>query len=73
MNICDNCIHKKVCEWIPNFDTECTDYLTEIPHGNWLPTHDECAEFKCSVCNNPNFWKDNFCPNCGADMRGDKT
>ena len=39
--------------------------------GKWIPTPDDFAEFKCSVCDKPNFWEDNFCPNCGADMRGD--
>lgn len=31
------------------------------------------GDFKCSVCGEPNHtWlpKPNFCPNCGADMRG---
>lgn len=36
--------------------------------GEWLPTPDDLAEFKCSICDKPNFWKDNYCPNCGACM-----
>ena len=27
--------------------------------------------FHCSECDSPNAQKRNFCPNCGADMRGD--
>lgn len=42
------------------------------PHGEWLPTPDDLAEFKCSICDKPHFWKDNFCPNCGARMEGGK-
>lgn len=38
--------------------------------GEWTPTPDDFAEFKCSVCEKPNFWQDNFCPNCGAKMKG---
>jgi len=27
--------------------------------------------YVCSVCGRPvSFWKSDFCPNCGADMRG---
>ena len=27
MNLCDNCIHRKVCRWeVPN-DTSCSDYI----------------------------------------------
>lgn len=32
------------------------------------------GDFKCSICGEPNHtWlpKPNFCPNCGADMRGE--
>ncbi len=53
------------------------------PKGRWIPLHSEgynpeydpLFEFKCSECHN-NFANDedeipyNFCPNCGADMRG---
>ena len=28
--------------------------------------------FYCSVCNQCNTYLTNFCPNCGADMRGEK-
>ena len=33
------------------------------------------GDFKCSICGEPNHtWipKPNFCPNCGADMRGEE-
>lgn len=26
----------------------------------------------CSVCDVQSVWKYNYCPNCGADMRGEK-
>lgn len=53
------------------------------PHGRWVPSHSEgynpeydlWFEWECSECHN-NFANDedeipyNFCPNCGADMRG---
>ena len=47
----------------------------ERPKGEWIDTGsmEECwAEwFKCSVCGRESHWQD-FCPNCGADMRGGK-
>ena len=42
--------------------------------GRWIKVYEderkqmfwhECSECKCEVS-----WKPNFCPNCGADMRG---
>lgn len=59
----------------------------EWKHGEWLETSESigweevgCAE--CSVCGNTLVLGDytmddikfnyNYCPNCGADMRGDK-
>lgn len=46
--------------------------LEERPQGKWLFIDNEVGWDKCSNCN----WTDtrchswNFCPNCGADMRG---
>lgn len=57
-----------------NFDIgyEMAKNKFERPQGKWILTPDDFSSFKCSVCEKPNFWKDNFCPNCGADMGGDK-
>ena len=54
--------------------------LSERPQGEWIDTGEEQGALgiiykirKCSKCS----WEhslvipDNFCPNCGADMRGD--
>lgn len=54
--------------------------VKERPRGEWVyssETEDSCAGWVCSNCN-ASYWfpfahKDfNFCPNCGADMRGEK-
>ena len=37
--------------------------------GKWK---DFWGSYQCSCCNMTNAYEDNFCPNCGADMRGDK-
>lgn len=38
--------------------------------GKWIPRNAYLLQYKCSECG----WKaekSNYCPNCGADMRGD--
>lgn len=39
--------------------------------GEWIAYH-LGAKWICSQCNEKNDSRDNFCPNCGADMRGEK-
>ena len=47
----------------------------ERPKGEWQPDMDS---FYCDQCGvtaleiNRKWYKSNFCPNCGADMRGEK-
>ena len=53
-----------------------------VVHGEWVLHEDlDCVEFiKCSICGDVFYDGDNdtfdvpynFCPNCGADMRGEK-
>lgn len=38
--------------------------VRENVHGEWL------EENICSVCGDYNEFRTNYCPNCGADMRG---
>lgn len=44
--------------------------------GEWIPTYTYTAEgtgiYKCSLCGrkSANPKADNFCPNCGAEMKG---
>ena len=38
--------------------------------GRWIPTEpDEPCFYRCAICRRLNDEKDNFCKNCGADMR----
>ena len=46
--------------------------------GHWIAVVDRWGDvvttvngYRCDKCNAFNSDKDNFCPNCGADMRGD--
>ena len=58
--------HKKAIEALKN----------ERPNGKWVyerPNGKTYSDFVyCSECQKPNgFYKTNYCPNCGSDMRGE--
>ena len=50
----------------------------ERKKGRWIPHEDEDGEHYGDKCSECGVWyvmpygKTNFCPNCGADMRGEK-
>ena len=56
------------------------DYLKKIPtadvvevrHGEWK-WDERFSDYRCSVCSSWDLRTSNFCSNCGADMRGDKS
>lgn len=51
--------------------------------GRWVlkeTVHFGLKEYKCSKCSDDEYWKkyycrgnETYCPNCGADMRGEST
>ena len=57
--------------------------MVEVVHGRWEYSHTDTsgggnlAVVKCSVCGHENYaiaryiTEGHYCPNCGADMRGD--
>lgn len=42
-----------------------------VVHGEWM-TGTGILRYTCSVCSTACMGSTNFCPHCGADMRGDK-
>ena len=44
--------------------------IEERKAGEWIELDFEAWEYKCDQCGRLSDFKDNFCPNCGADMRG---
>lgn len=74
--ICDNCIHTNVCKWFPVEIAKCSDFEEKRQHGEWIRHVDDLfpeeSTEECSVCHEEQRITgndDNFCPNCGADMR----
>jgi Leu/Phe-tRNA-protein transferase len=44
----------------------------EQKQGEWIASTEYGSILhKCSKCHKYNDWESDFCPNCGADMRGD--
>lgn len=83
MNKCEICRCNKICdhnlfgfEICDNFISE---DVVEVKYGEWLEVDDGIdigsgKHLECSICGK---WKkdrikSNYCPNCGANMRGDK-
>ena len=57
-----------ICE-----DQACKYRANERPHGKWLRPYKIDIAYECSNCRMQMPITDyfNFCPNCGADMRGE--
>ena len=83
---CMKCFHFPVCENYANDlgwkDKECEHYVKffnapQVVKGEWI-ADDDGDGMHCSVCKTDfcysvcGFVDFNFCPNCGADMRGKK-
>lgn len=50
--------------------------IEDVKHGEWVKASDGVY---CSTCGEPStpddydtFWEPGYCPNCGANMRGEK-
>ena len=81
---CENCIHYGVCVVNSYCHEPCGYYEEDRPRGEWkeftVSTYrgtDEWGEpkwgkgkkFICKRCGRRTVIRENFCPNCGADMR----
>ena len=61
--------HEQLAEWL----TELKEYLEQKPkQGEWEEIYyDNMPRFwDCSVCKERNTFPSDFCPNCGARMKG---
>ena len=69
---CQNC----VSDYSRGYDDGYKEgYKAERPQGKWIDLNSIVDKAKCSNCKKivitEPFGHFNFCPNCGADMRGD--
>lgn len=68
------------CQYENNKYSNCIDCalaraptIEERKTGEWIELDfTEAWEYKCDQCGRLSDFKDNFCPNCGADMRAKK-
>ena len=58
------------CDKCRTIATASTIDVREVKRGEWHTLWKEELPV-CSVCNNISFYKSNYCPNCGARMRGE--
>ena len=71
---CEDYEEKPVIESIEKLKKQSTADVVEVVHGEWM----KCKRiqgvkyFMCSLCGKMEKNEHNFCPNCGADMRGEK-
>ena len=46
--------------------------VAPVRHGRWLCVDTDTEQFfLCNRCKKKEYWESNYCPNCGADMRGE--
>ena len=51
-------------------DIQPTIEAVPVVHGEWISQNEGRTKFKCSICESKNYGgHENFCPNCGSDMR----
>lgn len=77
MKSCETCIHIEVCALCVPPLPICDSYA-ENRRGEWIEhkwAEEEngllISNFECSACHEWERKTSDFCPNCGADMRGE--
>ena len=58
--------------WARNTIADLPYKQNERPKGEWIEKPIFPFTYNCNICNYESCGKHNFCPNCGADMRGEK-
>lgn len=71
-----NC-DEKCSAVVPDMETIPLEDVAPVVHGKWneivpnIELNGSVSYYACSVCGHPSsffFWKDKYCPNCGAKM-----
>ena len=66
---------KECLEALPSADVigQCKGCIYERPHGEWQKCNNidrHIHEYQCNNCNEYMNYPSNYCPNCGARMKG---
>ena len=85
--MCNNCIHKPVCsKYIATGGVKNCEHHREERKGKLIDAHEipsfygknipvvqcsKCEIYFCDIINNHHYMY-HYCPNCGADMRGNE-
>ena len=87
VDTCKECAadHRQLAEWLKELKERRAANVQPIKHGRWICNEELYYNgmTKCSCCNEEYYTEDiqnlqgdlrtvNYCPNCGADMRGDE-
>lgn len=56
--------------WKEAYERGKQDALKDRPQGEWIAEEEDGDLWVCNQCGCVSGYKDNFCHNCGADMRG---
>lgn len=78
--MCNNCIHKIVCsKYIACGEVKTCEHFKEDRKGKWVKRIESGMYwYECSACGGDvprggrHYRFTDFCPNCGADMRGNE-
>ena len=46
-----------------------SENVTPVKYGEWEDVNGDKTAWRCDQCKEISCCNDNFCPNCGADMR----
>ncbi|MDY6283084.1 MAG: hypothetical protein SPL40_08535 [Erysipelotrichaceae bacterium] len=59
--------------WIQEHDRIMTEDVAPVRHGQWeVVDAEEPRRYGCSACKRLSWHMDNYCPNCGARMDGER-
>ena len=77
--LCEYALNQKDKSVTPNDIMRFPSVEPEREKGRWIPVTNGRGGFECDQCHNyaPSYqdgveWLSGFCPNCGADMRGEQ-
>ena len=68
--------YKQLAKWLKELKERRTADVQPVKRGRWVFTEklilgNPYGSYKCSECMYHVPHEDNYCPNCGADMRGE--